>query len=128
MGVAQTGQGMPRGMAGVLPLAVCRSDGELERDIAGTGGGDACRRLRSRLDVDAAPAAVMEGAGGRSRIRMRRPDVDIEAVRDMLQGTPEQHILEIPGVRDERHMSGLQATDQIGCTSAFSCIIRSGSD
>src|SRR5262249_4113874 len=57
---------------------------------------------RQGLDVDAGPAALVEGAGDAVDIRVVGADIDIEAARAG-KGAREHHILEILGVAGDRH-------------------------
>ncbi|WP_428395718.1 hypothetical protein [Lichenicoccus sp.] len=81
-----------------IRLAIAASGRELQRDVAGTCRRQPCRVSHARLDIEAAPAALEERPGDGVRVRVRRPDIDIEALVDVAQGAPEQHVLEILGV------------------------------
>ncbi len=85
---------------------------ELERHVPypcraqPSGGG------RDRLDIDPAPAAVVESTGDRVDVGMNRADVYVEARLDFPQRTPEQHVLEVLCVRDKRHARSIRRTDK----------------
>ena len=56
-----------------------------------------------RLDVDAAPAAIVERLGYRIVDRIIGADIDVEAVFKELEGAPQAYVFEILCVRDELH-------------------------
>src|SRR5690606_33187380 len=74
-------------------------------------GAQAFRIAADGLDMHAPPASLVEGAADGIDGRIVRPYVDIEALRHMLEGRPEQHILKILGVGDEHQASILSTVN-----------------
>ena len=84
-------------------LARGRTQRQLQRHVARPGGADMRRLGLERLDVHARPAAVVEGAGDAVGVRVLRAHIDVEAALDRAERPPQQDVLEVLGIRDERH-------------------------
>ncbi len=76
---------------------------QLQGDVARPGGAQAGGLGGKRLDVHSAPAAVVEGAGDAVLVRVLGADVDKEAALDRAECPPQEDVLEVLGVGDERH-------------------------
>ena len=94
-------------------LARRRPQGELKVGVERTCGGEALEIVLRRLDVEAAPAPVVEGARDRTFVRMPCADIDVEPVRDVPQRPPEHDVLEVLRVGHEGHGSAHPAA--AGC-------------
>jgi hypothetical protein len=99
-----------RGQAGVvddvveLQVAGLEAHGRPEVDVAGPVGGDLLGQVGEGLDVDPAPAGLVEVLGDRVDDRVVGADVDVEALVgvDRRQGPPEDDVLRVLCVREHR--------------------------
>src|SRR6185312_6659766 len=79
-----------------------------------------------RLDVDAAPTAIVESLRDRVDDWVLRADIDIEAALDMLQCTPQKNVFTVLGIGDELtfdHGRGIQ-----GATAATGPVLSQNAD
>ena len=72
-------------------------DGRVKVDISWPRAGEPGKPAR-RLDVDTAPAAIIECPGHRVVIWMRGSQIDIKTAFDVPERTPEHHVFKILGI------------------------------
>lgn len=56
-----------------------------------------------RFDVDALPAVIVEGFGDRVVARVIGADIDVEAMFELFEHTPQADVFKVLCVRDEGH-------------------------
>ena len=96
-GQAGIGDGVERHFAGLV------AGDALHGGIAGALLAEGVVVVLHRLDVHALPAVVIEGFGDRVVMWVVGTDIDIEALLDLLEGTPQADVFKILRIRNERH-------------------------
>ncbi len=81
-------------------------DHRLDDLLIGPRGAQFVGVMTVRLDMDAAPAPLVEGPADRIEQRILGADIEIEPGLDLLEGAPQQHILEILRIGCQRRGNG----------------------
>ena len=71
--------------------------------VARSGQHELIKILVQRLHVDTGPASLVEGVGNRKLLRVSRSDIDVEAPLQIAERTPQNHVLVVLCVGNERH-------------------------